>query len=59
MPSPIHKPFVSKIFPVTPLNSKFLALLCRYRSDSKRSGGRGGYLFLPRIITSLRTRQNQ
>ena len=41
MPSPNHNPFVSKIFPVTPFNSKISTLVPRYPSDSKRSGGRG------------------
>src|ERR1700689_490216 len=50
MPSPNHNPFVPKIFPVTVLNSKILTLVPRYRSDCKRSGGRGGdhsCLFIP------------
>ena len=37
MPSPVAKPFVSKIFPITLLNSKILTPVSRYRSDSKRS----------------------
>jgi hypothetical protein len=41
MPFPINNPFLSKIFPVTLLNSKISTLVPRYRSDSKRSGGRG------------------
>ena len=43
MPSSIHNPFVSKIFPVTLLNSKLLTLV---PSDSKRSGGRGWRPFM-------------
>ena len=39
MPSPNHNSFVSKIFPVTPFNSKISTLVPRYPSDSKRSGG--------------------
>jgi hypothetical protein len=41
MPFPMHNSFVPKIFPVTPLNPKISTLVPRYRSDSKRSGGRG------------------
>ena len=41
MSSPNHNPFVLKIFPVTPFNSKISTLVPRYLSDSNRSGGRG------------------
>ena len=41
MPSLTHNPFVSKIFPVTPCNSKISTLVPRYPSDSIRSGERG------------------
>lgn len=41
MPSPNHNSFVSKIFPVTPFNSKILTLVPRYPSDSNRSEGEG------------------
>ena len=41
MLAPTHKLFVSKILPITPLNSKISTLVPRYRSHSKRSGGRG------------------
>ena len=46
MPSPTHNPFVSKIFPVTPFNSKISTLVPRYPSDSKRSEGGGGALHI-------------
>jgi hypothetical protein len=41
MPSSTHKPFVSKILLVTLLNSRISTLVPRYRSDPKRSPGRG------------------
>jgi hypothetical protein len=41
MPSPTHNPFVSRIFPVTPFNSKISTLVPRYPYDSKRSQGEG------------------
>src|ERR1700690_563871 len=51
MPSPTHNPFVTKIFPVTPFNSKISTLVPRYPSDSKRSGG-GGWRLLMSIYPS-------
>ena len=44
MPFPIHKPFVPKILPPTPLNPKILTAVRRQFSDSKRSGDGGGRL---------------
>ena len=41
MLSPTHNPFVSKIFPVTPFNSKISIIVPRYPSDSNRSEGKG------------------
>ena len=41
MPSPTHNPFVSRIFPVTPFDSKISTLVPRYPSDSNRSEGEG------------------
>ena len=41
MLSPIYKPFVSRMLPVTPLNSKILPIVPLYPSDSKRPRGRG------------------
>ena len=41
MALPIHKLFVPKILPATPLNPKILTLVRRQSSDSKRSGGGG------------------
>ena len=41
MLSPIHKPFIPKILPATPLNPKILTLVRRQSSDSKRSEGGG------------------
>ena len=42
MPFPIHKLFVPKILPATPLNAKILTLVRRQSSHSKRSGVGGG-----------------
>ena len=41
MALPIHKLFVPKILPATPLNPKILTPVRRQSSDSKRSGGGG------------------
>ena len=41
MPFPNHNPFVFKIFPVTPFNSKISTLVPRYLSDCNRSEGEG------------------
>ena len=41
MSSPNHNSFVSKIFPVTPLNSKISTLVPRYPADCNRSVGEG------------------
>ena len=51
MPSPNHNSFVSKIFPVTPFNSKISTLVPRYPSDCNRSEGEGvenSHVALPR-----------
>jgi len=53
MPAPTYKLFVSKILPITPLNSKISTLVPRYRSHSKRSGGRGWITIGGRPGTSL------
>jgi hypothetical protein len=41
MPFPALNPFVLKILPVTPFNSKISTLVPRYPSDSNRSEGEG------------------
>ena len=41
MPFSTPNPFVSKILPVTPFNSKISTLVPRYPYDSNRSQGEG------------------